>query len=79
ATLRVHKWLRQEGIPTFTTTRNSANQAAVSPATFEEAASQEHPVASYIYNAWRCQEEKFFDQASEKDPGKRFTKDRDLQ
>ncbi|KAH5548597.1 hypothetical protein HBI81_260130 [Parastagonospora nodorum] len=37
ATLRVHKWLRQEGIPTFTTTRNSANQAAVSPATFEEA------------------------------------------
>jgi hypothetical protein len=72
ATLRVHKWLRQESIPTFTTTRNSANKAAVSPAAFNKAVSQRHPVAEYIYNAWSCQEKRFFDQASEKDPQKRF-------
>jgi inosine-uridine nucleoside N-ribohydrolase len=79
ATLRVHKWLRHERIPTFTTTRNSANQAAVSSVAFNKAVSQEHPVAKYIYNAWSSQEKKFFDQAYEEDPKKRFREHMDRQ
>lgn len=79
ATHYAHYWLRQESIPTFTATRFSAGKAAVDKTAVVEAAKKDHKVAAYIYESWVSQEKKFFDQANEKDPKKRFRPRMDIE
>jgi hypothetical protein len=72
ATTHVYDWLRRGTIPTFTATRHSAFKAPISSRVFREAADKGSPVARYIYHAFGEQERKFYTQAAEEDPGKRF-------
>jgi hypothetical protein len=72
ATTNVYNWLRQSTISTYTATRHSAFMAPISSHVFQEAADRGNLVASYIYNAFGEQERKFYNQAAEEDPEKRF-------
>lgn len=72
ATTHVYDWLRQGTISTYTATRHSAFKAPIGSHVFREAAVKGSPVARYIYNAFGEQERKFYNQAAEEDPEKRF-------
>ncbi|KAH8706088.1 hypothetical protein GQ44DRAFT_732183 [Phaeosphaeriaceae sp. PMI808] len=78
ATKDVHNWLRQETIPTFTATRDSARNATVDPRYVKGYAIQGQQVAQYIYNAWCRQEERFYNSANQEDPKKGFLEHMDL-
>jgi hypothetical protein len=53
---RVHQWLRNENIPTYTATHHSAIRAAINPQIVKEAAEQGHQVAKLTFKAWVRQE-----------------------
>ena len=72
ATKDVHKWLREGTIPTYTATRHSAFNAPISSRVFREAGDSGNSVARRIYHAFGEQERKYYNQAAEKDPTKRF-------
>jgi inosine-uridine nucleoside N-ribohydrolase len=77
AMTKVHNWLRERTIPTYTSTKEAALKAPISHQVFSERAKTGHPVAKYIDYAFGEQEQKFYNDAARENPAERYREHQD--